>query len=88
MRYVQESGMQIIDHPPYSPDLAPCDYWLFDHIKQHLGDKETSETIANSIAKILNKTDKSLYRRALEQYPIRLKMCIQQEGAYFEHLIK
>lgn len=88
IKYVQDMGMQIIDHPPYSPDLAPCDYWLFDHIKNHLGDEETSQTIATSIARILNKTDKSLYRKAIEQYPMRLKMCIEQEGAYFEHLIK
>ena len=21
-------GIAIIDHPPYSPDLVPCDFWL------------------------------------------------------------
>jgi hypothetical protein len=22
-----------MDHPPYSPDLAPCDFWLFPKLK-------------------------------------------------------
>jgi transposase len=24
------------DHPPYSPDLAPCDFWLFPKLKTTL----------------------------------------------------
>ena len=26
----------ILDHPPYSPDLAPGDFHLFLHLKKHL----------------------------------------------------
>ena len=22
-------GTKTVPHPPYSPDLAPCDFWLF-----------------------------------------------------------
>ncbi|CAF3331902.1 unnamed protein product, partial [Rotaria sp. Silwood2] len=29
----------IMSHPPYSPDLAPCDYWLNDYIKRNLTDQ-------------------------------------------------
>ena len=28
--YLTEEGIEIIPHPPYSPDLAPCDFWLND----------------------------------------------------------
>ncbi|CAF4619571.1 unnamed protein product, partial [Didymodactylos carnosus] len=28
--YLTEEGIIIISHPPYSPDIAPCDYWLND----------------------------------------------------------
>jgi len=27
-----------MDHPPYSPNLAPCDFWRFDYIKQRIND--------------------------------------------------
>jgi histone-lysine N-methyltransferase SETMAR len=26
---VQRWGWEVLAHPPYSPDLAPCDYWFF-----------------------------------------------------------
>ena len=34
--YLKESGLDVLDHPPYSPDLSPCDFWLFPRLKQML----------------------------------------------------
>ena len=31
--YLKESGLDVLDHPPYSPDLSPCDFWLFPRLK-------------------------------------------------------
>jgi hypothetical protein len=28
-----------IPHPPYSPDLSPCDFWLFGMLKQKIKDR-------------------------------------------------
>ena len=25
-------GIKTVPHPPYSPDLAPCDFWLFSKL--------------------------------------------------------
>jgi histone-lysine N-methyltransferase SETMAR len=33
---VKERGFQEIEHPPYSPDLAPTDYYLFSKLKKDL----------------------------------------------------
>jgi len=30
----------ILDHPPYSPDLTPSDFHLFPHLKEHLAGKK------------------------------------------------
>jgi len=35
----------ILDHPPYSPDLAPGDFHLFLHPKKHLTGKKSSTTM-------------------------------------------
>jgi histone-lysine N-methyltransferase SETMAR len=35
---VQRWGWEVLAHPPYSPDLAPCDYW-FSRVKKHLRGK-------------------------------------------------
>jgi hypothetical protein len=34
--FVTNSNMVIIPHPPYSPDLAPCDFALFPKLKMKL----------------------------------------------------
>ena len=37
--YLTQMGIKTVPHPPYSPDLAPCDFWLFPKLKK------TSEAI-------------------------------------------
>ena len=44
----RESGIELLPHPPYSPDLAPSDYWLFPNLKKTLKGrrfKDTSDVI-------------------------------------------
>ena len=43
--YLESQGMIIISHPPYLPDLSPCDYWLKDYIKQRLNDHNDRESL-------------------------------------------
>ena len=33
----EDIEFEVIDHPPYSPNLSPCDFWLFPKLKKHLG---------------------------------------------------
>jgi len=35
-------GYELIPHPPYSPDLAPYDFFLFPNLKTWLGGKKFS----------------------------------------------
>ena len=42
-------------HPPYSPDLAPCDYWLNDYIKNRLTDQADEKSLAREVSKIAKK---------------------------------
>jgi GMP synthase-like glutamine amidotransferase len=37
---LQQFHWDIMDHPPYSPDLAPSDYHLFLHMKRFLAGKQ------------------------------------------------
>ena len=32
MAAVHDCGFELVDHPPYSPDLAPSYYFLFPNI--------------------------------------------------------
>jgi len=35
-RYLAKNNIPVMEHPPYSPDLAPCDFFLFPKIKSVL----------------------------------------------------
>ena len=36
MAAAEECGYQLVEHPPYSPDMAPSDYYLFPWLKSKL----------------------------------------------------
>ena len=38
-RYLAKNNIPVMEHPPYFPDLAPCDFFLVPKIKSAL--KET-----------------------------------------------
>ncbi|UYV63283.1 hypothetical protein LAZ67_2003649 [Cordylochernes scorpioides] len=37
--YLACTGLKLMEHPPYSPDIAPCEFSLFPHVKTRLKDK-------------------------------------------------
>ena len=39
---IAKCGFQEMNHPPYSLDLVPCDYFLFRHLKKHLHGRQFS----------------------------------------------
>lgn len=34
--FIKTKNITLVSHPPYSPDLAPADFWLFPEIKKNL----------------------------------------------------
>lgn len=86
--YLEEQNIRIIRHPPYSPDLAPCDFWLFDHIKQRLTDHKDSKSLLKAITGEMKQISRLEYLKTFEKWVERMNLCIQHHGEYFEHLIK
>ncbi len=33
LKYLEKHNIRTINHPPYSPDLSSCDFWLFPTLK-------------------------------------------------------
>ena len=42
MAAISTEGFELLDHPPYSSDLAPSDYRVFPKLKEHLRAKKFS----------------------------------------------
>ena len=75
-----------LNHSPYSPDLAPCDFYLFG--KLHLAmkgkrykDVEHIQTATTSILKMIPAND---LKKSFDMLFERAKPCIDSEGDYFE----
>ena len=67
--YLKESGLDILDHPPYSPDLSPCDYWLFPRLKEMLAGHrfESRCGIGSAVNQCLQDIPKEDYRAAFRK---------------------
>ena len=59
--FLEQEAIAIIDHPPYSPDLVPCDFWLFAKIKHYLDSHLDAQSLKKQIMAILNSIDKEEY---------------------------
>ena len=86
--YLTEEGMEIIPHPPYSPDLAPCDFSLNDYIKNKLNDHTNEESLAQEVSTIVESIQINEFKKTFDKLLERMELCIENNGDYFEHLIK
>ena len=86
--YLDEAGIKIVPHPPYSPDLALSDFKLIDYVKTRLDDHTNIESQRRQITKILQAIPKEEYKKTFDKWLERMQLCINNNGDYFEHLIK
>ena len=42
-QFLAKNNMTVIPHPPYSPDLAPCDFFLFPLMKCQIKGKRFAD---------------------------------------------
>ena len=82
--YLKESGLDVLDHPPYSPNLSPCDFWLFPRLTEVLaGDRfESCCGIGSAVYQCLQHIPKEDYRAAFQ----KCKMFVEADWAYIEGL--
>ena len=75
-------GIKTIHHPPSSPDLAPCDFWLF--LKLRGCRYETIEEMKEVVTKIIDTLTQEDFHGAFQKLLERYKKCIAAGGDYFE----
>ena len=86
--YLKESGLIVLDHPPYSPNLSPCDFWLFARLQEMLAGHrfESRCGIGSAVYQCLQHTPKEDSQAAFRKWVDQCKMCAEADGAYFEGL--
>jgi hypothetical protein len=77
--------MALIPHPPYSPDLALCDF-LFPKIKLKLkGHRfDTIEEIQAESQRMIDTLTEKDFREAFQKWRRRWDRCLHARGNYFE----
>jgi hypothetical protein len=74
-------------HPLYSPDLRPCDFWLFEFLKESMKGMElsTKDQIVETIATIWRGVTFDTLKPVLQEWMQRLNSVIENNGKhYFE----
>ena len=75
-------SMKTVPQPPYSPELAPCDFWLFPKLRSY--HYETTEEMKEAVMKVIDTLTQEdfdgAFQKLLEQY----EKCIAAGGDYFE----
>ncbi|EGI59617.1 Histone-lysine N-methyltransferase SETMAR, partial [Acromyrmex echinatior] len=69
MAKFNEFHYELLSHPAYSPDLAPCDYFLFPNLKKLFGEKRfiTREKFTAETEAYFEGLDKSYYSDGLKK---------------------
>ena len=80
--YLTKMGIKTVPHPPYSPDLAPCDFCLFPKLR---GCRyETIEEIKEAVTKVIDMLTQENFHGAFQKLVERYNKCIAAGGGYFE----
>ena len=81
-----ELRYELLSHPPYSPDLAPCDFYLFPNMKKWLGGKRftTNEEVIAETEAYFAEFDKSYFLNGIKMLEYRWAKCIELKGDYVE----
>ena len=75
-------GIEIVPHPPYSTDLAPCDFWLLPKLR---GCRyETIEEMKEAVTKVIDTLTQEDFHWAFQKVLERYTKCIATGGDYFE----
>ena len=75
-------GIKTVPHPPYSQDLASCDFWLLPKLR---GCRyETIEEMREAVTKVIDTLTQEDFPETFKKLLERYNKCITAGGDYFE----
>jgi histone-lysine N-methyltransferase SETMAR len=83
-RKITQFRWKVFAHSPYSPDLAPSDYYFFRSLRNHLCDKqyEGLDEIQSNLTAFFESRAANLYRGGIDQLPTRWTKVVENDGNY------
>ena len=93
MLFLDVEGVILFSHSPYSPDLAPCDFWAFPILKRRLAgqkfedDEEMKWAVMTEFARMCKeggKDGKEGLGFVFDMWEKRMRRCVENGGDYVE----
>ena len=84
--FLAKTNTIMMPQPPYSPDMAPCDFFLFPKLKRPMKGRRyaTIDEIKTASKEELNKITKNDFWKCFEDWKKHWHKCIISNGNYFE----
>jgi [histone H3]-lysine36 N-dimethyltransferase SETMAR len=83
---IRQVGFVELNHPAYSPDIAPTDYHMFSHLKKFLRGKNfgsDDEAIA-TVEDNLSDLDSGFFSEGIQSLRDRWQRVVASEGQYIQ----
>jgi hypothetical protein len=74
----------LVPQAPYSPDLVPCDFFLFGYLKQYLEGKHLTreDYVIAAVMEVFSKIPLQTFQNVMDDWQYRLRRCIQLGGEH------
>ena len=84
--FLATKQINVLEHPAYSPDLAPSDFFLFPKITEILKGRHFDDTddIRSNTMAALKAIPQNQSQNCFEGWTRRWHQCIASQGEYFE----
>jgi histone-lysine N-methyltransferase SETMAR len=86
VQMLEDWDWEVLPHPPYSPDLSPCDFFLFHKMKIPLRGIvfDDEEAIKSAVQTSLQGMDKESLSNGISRLVPRWEKCKMLDGSYVE----
>jgi len=77
-QFLVDKNIATLQNPLYSPDLAPCHFFLFSKLKSVLKETrfESIEAAKNKTTQVLKQLTENELQHAFDQWKIRMQRCV------------
>jgi histone-lysine N-methyltransferase SETMAR len=85
-QFVIESHIGCVPHPPYNPDLAPSDLWLFGYVKTSLVGQsfDKPEQLLEATTEFLNEIQPPEVVVVFSHWVERVRWVLENNGDYYQ----
>jgi hypothetical protein len=88
---LMDEGLKRMPHLVYSPDLSPCDVFVFGYFKDKLMDKayrkRTPEELLSEVEAIIPEIRSDMISRVFLSWQERLRKSIEMQGNYVGQML-